>query len=97
MPARITDPDDASRAALQVAVSAAMQNDVLLADNALTDSDVLVIGRGMPATPEGRLATGRNMDTPVQFRLELAAGKCVLIDSRDSTRHVLQDTRCIAL
>jgi hypothetical protein len=45
VPARITNPTDASRAALQQAVNDALHTEVLLADNALTDSSILIIER----------------------------------------------------
>jgi len=96
-PARIDAPDSASRAALRAAVTSALQREVLLADDALTGDDTLTVERRAPATPEGRLATGRNMDEPVQFHLVIADGKCVLIDTRNGHRYTLADTRCSAL
>jgi len=97
IPARIVDPDEASRTALESAVNQALGGDVLLADDALTDTDVLIIERRTPATPEGRIATGRNMDLPVQFRLVLDGTECVLIDTRESVRYTLENTRCDTL
>ncbi len=44
-PAVITDPDDASRAALQQTVNAVLRTDVMLADDALTETSVLIIER----------------------------------------------------
>jgi hypothetical protein len=96
-PARILDPGPASRADLQSAVDEAMQQSVALAATALTDSDILIIERQRPRSAEGRLATGRNMDLPVQFRLVINGSDCVLIDTRDDSRSPLRNTRCIAL
>lgn len=96
MPALITDPTDASRAALQQAVNAALNTEVLLADDALTNTSLLIIERVMPRTMEGSPAQGRTMDMPFQFRLVINGDDCVLIDQRDESRYPLQDTSCMA-
>ena len=95
-PARITNPTAASRAALQQVVNDALHAEVMLADDALTDSNILVIERNPPQTIQGRLATGRNMDTPIQFQLVINGTDCILIDTRDETRHLLENTTCVA-
>ena len=96
LPALISMPGDESRAALQQTVNAALNTVVTLADDALTASSLLVIERVMPRTMEGSPAQGRTMEMPYQFRLVINANDCVLIDQRDESRHVLQDTSCIA-
>ena len=95
-PALITDPSDESRAALQQTVNAALNTEVTLADDALTDTSLLVIERVMPRTMQGSPAQGRTMEMPYQFRLVINGDDCVLIDQRDDSRHVLQDTSCSA-
>ena len=95
-PARITNPTATSRAALQQAINDALHAEVMLADDALTDSNILVIVRNPPQTMQGRLATGRNMDTPVQFQLVTNNSDCILIDTRDESRHLLENTTCVA-
>lgn len=95
--ARITDPNDASRAALQQVVDDALGHNVMIAADALTTSSILTIERRPPATAEGRLATGRNMEPAIQFRLVSNTGNCILIDTRDGSRHALDSTACIAL
>ena len=95
-PARINDSDESSRAALQQTVNAALQTEVVLADDALTNSTQLFIERVAPKTMEGSPAGGRTMEKPFEFRLVIYGDDCVLIDQRDSTRYVLQDTSCIA-
>ena len=95
-PARITAPTDASRAALQQTVNAALNTNVTLADDALTNSSLLVIERAMPRSMDGSPAQGRTMEMPFQFRLVINGDDCILIDQRDESRHVLQDTSCIA-
>jgi len=95
-PARITDPTDNSRAALQQTVNAALNTNVTLADDALTASSLLIVERVMPKSIEGSPAQGRTMETPFQFRLVINGDDCILIALHDESRHVLQDTSCIA-
>lgn len=95
-PARISNPNAASRAALQQTVNNALDTQVTLADDALTGSSILIIQRNPPQTAQGRIATGRNMDMPIQFRLVLNGAECILIDTRDETRHLLENTICVA-
>jgi hypothetical protein len=95
-PARITDPDASSRAALQQTVNAALNTEVVLADDALTNSSQLFVERVVPKSIEGSPAGGRTMEMPLEFRLVINGDDCVLIDMRDDSRHVLQDTSCIA-
>jgi hypothetical protein len=95
-PARIAAPTDASRAALQQTVDAVLNTNVTLAADALTDSSLLIVERAMPRSMDGTPAQGRNMEMPFQFRLVINGDDCILIDLRDESRHVLQDTSCIA-
>ena len=90
----IVNPDAASRAALRETVNAALYTEVVLADDALTDSSVLTIERKLPQSIEGSPAQGRNMEMPIQFRLVKNGGECILIDQRDMSRTVLADTVC---
>jgi len=69
---------------------------VTLAADALTDSSLLIIERAMPRSMDGSPAQGRTMEMPIQFRLVINGDDCILIDQRDESRHVLQDTSCIA-
>jgi len=92
----IADPDAASRAALQQTVNAALHTDVALADDALTDTSVLIIERKIPQSIEGSPAQGRTMEMPIQFRLVTDGTNCILVDQRDASRHILADTRCVA-
>ncbi len=94
--ARITNPTDDSRKALQNAINAALDANVTLASNAFTDSSVLAIERNPPSSMENLPAQGRNMDVSMQFRLVLNDGDCVLIYTADDSRRKLADTKCIA-
>lgn len=93
----ITNPDEASRAALQLAVNTALRTDVGLSNNALTDTDLLTIERALPHNIEGSPAQGRSMEKPIQFRLVINGSDCILIDQRDATRYPLEHTSCSAV
>ena len=96
LPAWINNPDSDSRAALQAAVNEALDTDVALADDALTKSSILTIQRNLTDSLEGQPAQGRNMDMPIQFRLVISGDDCVLVDQRDQSRRILQNTSCRA-
>ncbi len=96
VPARITNPSAASRAALQNAVNDVLHTEVLLAASALTTSSILVIERNPPRSIQNQAATGRNMDPPMRFHLVLNNSECILVDQRDESRHRLEDTTCAA-
>lgn len=95
-PARIVNPDDASRKALQDTVNAAFGTNVTLADTALTESSMLTIERSPRPTMENPNPLGRNMEMPFQLRLVINGTDCILVDERDGTRHILHDTSCEA-
>ncbi len=94
VPARITNPSAASRAALQNAVNDALHTEVLLAASALTTSSILVIERNPPRSLQNQVPTGRNMDPPIRFHLVLNNSECILVDQRDKSRQLLEDTTC---
>jgi len=89
LPAWITNPDSGSRAALQAAVNEALNTQVALADDALTNSSILTIQRNLADSLESEPAQGRNTDMPIQFRLVLSGGDCVLIELRNQSRRIL--------
>ncbi len=95
-PARIVSPDDASRAALQSVVDGVLNTQVTLADNALTDTSVLSIERNPPRTMQNPNPHGRIMEPLFLFRLVVNGSDCILIDQRDRSRHVLENTSCEA-
>lgn len=94
--ARITSPNSESRKVLQEAVNDALNTNVTLADDALTDSSVLTIERNPPRSMENLPAQGRNMDGPMQFRLVKNGNDCVLVYTNDDSRRKLANTRCTA-
>lgn len=97
-PARIIDADDASRAALSAAVNKELSADVLLAADALTDSDRLIIDRRKADRIGAEGAQGRVMEhRPILFRLVISGDNCILVDTRDQSRTLLTDTRCVPI
>ena len=96
VPAVITDPSAESRAALQSAIATSLNTEVIIADDALTKASVLIIERNLPQTMQQRPALGRNMDPPMRFHLVLNNSECILVDQRDESRHLLEDTACAA-
>ena len=95
-PARIVNADADSRAALQAAVNDALGTEVLLAQDALTDTSLLTIERWPAGTMENPVPQGRSLEKPVLFRLVINGSDCILIDQRNESRHVLKDTDCAA-
>jgi len=91
----VTTEQDRAARIIRV-VNEALHTDVTLADDALTKSSVLIIERSPPRSIEGLPTQGRNMDVPIQFRLVINHGDCVLVDQRDRSRHKLENTRCEA-
>jgi hypothetical protein len=93
--ARIVDPDDASRAALQRVVDGALHRGVNLASDALTKSSILIIYRQRIRDANGNPIDGRHhLEAPIQFRLVINREHCILIDQRDQSRYELENTRC---
>ena len=95
-PARIVNADADSRAALQAAVNEALGTEVMLAEDALTGTSLLTIERWPTGTMDNPVPEGRRLDKPIQFRLVINDSDCVLIDQRSESRHVLENTDCVA-
>lgn len=91
VPAHIVAPDDASRSEIQQVVSSALGlKSVVLADDALTKTNVLVIER------KNRLGMGIDLGKPNVFRLVKSGSKCVLVFQGTNKRWALRNTRCEA-
>ena len=96
VPALLSEPDEASRAALRDTISAIFGGqDVPLADDALTKSSLLLIERNPRGSLDAPPATGRVLEEPIRFRLVKSGGECVLVDLRNESRHLLPDTTCV--
>lgn len=94
--ARIDGPTDASRAELQHSVNSAFGAEVLLADDALTESSVLSIERNLPGSIQNPQPQGRDYSMPTKFQLVKRGTDCYLIDTRNDTRYLLESTNCVA-
>lgn len=96
VPAVITEPNEASHAAIKAALAASFGGrDVIIADDALTQTSLLTIERGPHRTINNPSPDGRIITEPFRFRLVMSGQDCVLIDLRDDSRHVLVDTTCV--
>lgn len=96
VPAVITGPDDKSRADLKAALAASFGGlDVVIADDALTQTSLLTIERGPHRTINNPSPGGRILADPFRFRLVKSGKDCVLIDLRDDSRHLLANTSCV--
>lgn len=96
VPARISDPTPESRAELRRVVSEALRrSEVIIADDALTSSSLLIIERRRPRDLHGRQMTGREVDRPEQFRLLRIGSRCVLVRQPDGPRWELTHTTCV--
>lgn len=78
-PARISEPSSTSRAEIQNAIREALGRDVALAENALSDSSVLIVERQARRDPPGNRLPGRDLDAPEHFELWLRGDTCVLV------------------
>jgi hypothetical protein len=97
VPARLLDPDAAARAELHAVVAAALHRDsILLADDALVGSSLLVIERAPARDAAGRPLQGRELGPPWRFRLWLDGGRCVLEQLDGGGRTPLAHAHCVA-
>lgn len=97
VPAVIDPPDVASRAELREAVSTLLGGrSVLLADDALTKTSLLILERPRRRSIGGVFEPGRELEPPERFRLLGSDGRCVLVHLNTGMRHALTKTRCRA-
>jgi hypothetical protein len=91
----LVDPTVQTRTELLSAVRKMLGvSSVVLADDAFTRSNVLIIER-QPARDQDRVRiSGRDMDRPITFKLVKIANDCVLLDTRDEKRVVLPTAVC---
>jgi hypothetical protein len=94
-PAVITNPSAATRAELLKIIRGALRNgQLMLADDALLSSSVILIERTRRVDPSGLLANGRELGRPEQFALVRRGEKCILIQSRTQARWILHQSWC---
>jgi hypothetical protein len=95
LPAVIESPTAESRAELVTVVSAALNGlEVMLADDALVNSSSLIIERKKQHDIQGKIDSGRVMETPEIFDLVISGSSCVLIRRRDESRFDLEKAVC---
>jgi hypothetical protein len=95
-PARIVEPTEQSRAELKRAVSDLLHGaDVMLADDALTESSVLIVERNRIRSLDNRPLSGRDLGRPERFQLVTTGDHCVLVHENDDERYELSGTDCV--
>lgn len=96
VPARIVNPTDTSRAELERVVSDMLfGTEVTLADDALTESSVLVLERSRRRSMTNPPLSGREMREPERFQLVTDGERCFLIHGAGRARYELSDTECV--
>ena len=94
-PAVIAAPDAEVHRLLENAVSQALGGmQVILGNDALTRSDVLVLDRNTHRTLAGAVNSGRSREMPEKFHLILTPAGCVLIRDKTGERLPLVNIRC---
>jgi len=97
-PAVIVNPSDSSRSELARVVRKALHGaPVMLADDALTASNTLVIEYANPRDASGLPLDGRSLYRPERFELFAHGSHCVLVQSRTGRRWTLRHTACVAM
>ena len=90
----IIDSTPSSRAEIQHAVATALGTEVLIAEDALTISSLLIIDRRPQHTIDGRIGGGRVLDPPETFQLVLDENQCILVHRRTGEAYPLENARC---
>ncbi len=96
-PAVIVHPNPESRAAITQAVYTTLGGTpVTIADDALTDTNLLVVDRTQRPDPGTLPANGRDMSIPQpeRFRLVKVGDRCILVHDRTNHRVALLGTEC---
>jgi hypothetical protein len=90
----IEAPTAATRAELQRSVNSLLGKNVMLGDDALTQSSVLVIDRTVARDPTGRRIEARDTQPPDRLRLVKRGADCVLINESTQQEVVLRNVTC---
>lgn len=91
----LVEPSATVRAELLDAVRRALvQDNLLLATDALTTSSTLIIERRPHRTLSGREATGRLIESPEYFTLFKKGDQCVLVNEATGEQYLLETARC---
>lgn len=81
----------------QVVAGALGRESVILADDALTQTDRLIIERKKHQSIEGGVLVGRSYEMPQQFRLVIKDSVCILIHEKTEKRYPLKQVSCRVL
>lgn len=93
----IINPDTASRAELFEVVSTALHDaKIILADNALTENNTLVIDRKLFRNLSNSPVMGRELGHPILFQLFKNGNQCVLVQKETNNSWILKHTKCKA-
>jgi hypothetical protein len=96
-PALIVNPSAESRAELHRVVGDMLFDaEVTLADDALTDSSILIVERDRPRSLDNPPLSGRDLGQPERFQLVTTGKRCLLIHDSDTARHELLEAECVA-
>jgi hypothetical protein len=97
MPALITEPSPAAIAELEQTITNALGGTpVSLNPGVFSQSNLLTLDHQARQSSEGRLATGRTMEKPEQFRLIRVGTRCELLRVKTGDRLALHETQCQA-
>jgi hypothetical protein len=100
-PARIVNPSAESHAELhRVVADMLFGAEVTLADDALTDSSMLIVERSRIRSLDNPPLSGRDLGKPERFQLVTTGTRCVLIhenhENNEAARYELLETECVA-
>lgn len=96
VPAVISEATAASRAELQALVSKALAGaNVILAEDALSQSSMLIVDRQVRRDAQGNRLLGRDLGKPERFQLLLRGDKCALLQQSTGKRWELQEATCV--
>ncbi len=90
----LSEPSTQARAIIQKTINGALSRDVLLADDALINSSLLIIEQKPRQSIGAPPAQGRNMDLPIMFRLVTNGSSCSLMSLSDEKRYPLAGVKC---
>ena len=97
MPAVIAEPSPAAIAELEQTITTALGGTpVSLNSTVFSQSNLLTLDHQYRQSPEGRMATGRTMEKPEQFRLIRVGTRCELLRVKTGDRLTLRETQCQA-
>lgn len=96
VPALIIQPNESSRAALNLTLSELFGGQIVkLSDDVFTRSSLLILETGLNDTLKTPAVSGRILSAPYKLHLVKNGDACILIDMRDGSRHLLVNTLCI--